>query len=81
MMFLNFAYNANMISLVLPVSALFYALLENPKQVLVLRDTLLGVHYRAQVLLLASSHLLVTRVCRLELQRSRDSTRSPRPQD
>jgi len=31
MMFLNFAYNANMISLVLPVSALFYALLENPK--------------------------------------------------
>jgi len=31
MMFLNFAYNANLISLVLPISVLFYGLLENPK--------------------------------------------------
>ena len=31
MMFLNFAYNANVISLVLPLSVLYYGLLENPK--------------------------------------------------
>ena len=31
MMFLNFAQNANLISLVLPLSALWYGFLENPK--------------------------------------------------
>jgi len=30
-MFINFAFNANLISVFLPISALFYAMLENPK--------------------------------------------------
>ena len=31
MMFINFAFNANLINMLLPLSVLYYAILENPK--------------------------------------------------